>query len=81
MLHINESVNVWVLFKGSTIKPFLFFWKTRQIKIEKINLVHTAKEEGSTIYYFSVSSGDSFYRLKFNLNKLKWFLEAVEESD
>lgn len=79
MLEISEPINVWVFFKGSLIQPHYFFWKGRQIKIEKINLVHTSKEEGRTFYHFSVSSQGNFYRLKFDSNKLKWVLEAVEE--
>lgn len=81
MIEIQEPINVWVLFKGTSIEPFIFFWNGRKIQIDSINLVHSAKEEGSTVYYFSVSSLGNFYRLKFNLNKMRWFLEAVEEGD
>ena len=77
---INETINVWVLFKDSSIQPWCFFWKNRQIKIEKINLVHTSKEGSNTFYHFSVSSGGNFYRLKFDIGKLKWSLEAVDDS-
>jgi len=76
---VNEVINVWVFFKGSLIEPWCFFWKSRQIKVEKINLIHTSKEGATTCYYFSVSSGGNFYRLKFDTNKLKWFLEAIDE--
>lgn len=79
MLEISEPINVWVYFKGSQVKPFMFFWKNRSIKVDKINLVHTSKGEGTTYYYFSISSQDNFYRLKFDLKKLKWFIEGVEE--
>lgn len=79
MDEVNEAVNVWVFFKGSLIEPWCFFWRGRQIKVEKINLVHTSKEGSATCYHFSVSSSGNFYRLKFDLGKLKWTLEAVEE--
>lgn len=81
MLEIQEPINVWVFFKGNLIQPHTFFWKDRKIKIDKINLVHTSKEGASLFYHFSVSSGGNFYRLKFDTNKLKWFLEAVDEDD
>jgi hypothetical protein len=81
MLEIAEPVNVWVFFKGSSIEPWCFFWKNRQIKIDKVNLVHTSKEGSNTFYYFSLSSKGNFYRLKFDTKNLKWFLEAVDESD
>lgn len=81
MLEIQEPVNVWVLFKGTQIQPWCFFWKGRQIKIDKINLVHTSKEGVNTFYHFSISSGGNFYRLRFDVSKLKWILEAVEEEN
>ncbi len=79
MLEIQESVNVWVFFKGKLIQPYYFFWKGRQIKIDKVNLVHTSKEGATIFYHFSVSSGGNFYRLKFDTCKLNWILEMVEE--
>jgi len=57
----------------------LFFWHGRKIKIDKINLVHTSKNGSSVFYHFSVSGGGNFYRLKFDVSKMRWFLEAVEE--
>lgn len=80
-MRLNESINVWVLFKGNLIQPLVFFWKNRQIKVDKINLVHTTKTGDSLFYHFSLSSGGNFYRLKFDLKNLKWFLEEVEEGD
>lgn len=81
MLEISESVNVWVFFKGNLIQPHSFFWKGRQIKVEKVNLVHTSKDGSNIFYHFSISSGGNFYRLKFDTNKLNWMLEAVDEDD
>ncbi|OGE37389.1 hypothetical protein A3F00_02850 [Candidatus Daviesbacteria bacterium RIFCSPHIGHO2_12_FULL_37_11] len=79
MLELTEPINVWVFFKGGTLQPHTFFWKQRQIKVEKINLVHTTKNGQNLIFHFSVSSGGNFYKLAFDLESLKWFLEAVEE--
>lgn len=79
MLEISETVDVWVLFSKNHIQPFVFFWHGRQIKIDKINLVHTSKNGAWVFYHFSVSSGGNFYRLRFDANKLNWVLEAVEE--
>lgn len=81
MLEINEPVDVWVLFQKHKFEPAVFFWHGRQIKIEKINLVHTSKEGSNKFYHFSISSSGNFYRLKFDTNKLNWFLEAVDEDD
>lgn len=79
MLDIQEPINIWVLFEGNSIKPHTFFWRSRKIKIDKINLVHTSKEGANTFYHFSVSSGGNFYRLKFDVGRMRWILEEVEE--
>lgn len=79
MLEINEPVNVWVLFSKAQPQPFAFSWKGRAIKITNVNLVHTSKDGSSLYYHYSVSSGDNFYRLRFDTKNLKWSLEAVEE--
>lgn len=81
MLEILEPINVWVLFSRNLIQPYSFFWRGRQIKVEKVNLIHTSKDGINTFYHFSVTAGGNFYRLKFDTNKLSWILEAVEESD
>lgn len=79
MLEINEPVNVWVLFKGNSIEPWCFFWKKRQIKVDKINLVHTTKQGNSIKYHFSVSSGGNFYELAMQLPGCAWHLLALED--
>lgn len=79
MLEIQEPIDVWVLFRKNQIQPAVFFWHGRQIKVDKINLVHTSKEGGNLFYHFSVSSAGNFYKLKLDQRNLKWFLEAVEE--
>lgn len=81
MLEINESIDVWVFFRGSLVQPHIFFWRGRKIKIEKINLVHTSKEGSAIFYHFSVSAGGNFYKLSFDTKDIKWFLEAVEEGN
>lgn len=78
-MEIAEQINVWVLFKGSLIQPWCFFWHGRQIKIDKINLVHTSKEGSKVFYHFSCLGEGNFYRLRFDTNSLKWFLDAVEQ--
>ena len=80
MIELLEPINVWVFFKGTSIQPYLMFWKNRRIKIDSINLVHTSKEGNAVYYHFSVSAGGNFYRLRFDTKNLKWFLEQVEEN-
>ncbi len=79
MQEFNESISVWVFFNNNLIQPRSFVWHNRHIKISKVNLVHTSKIGTEVFYHFSVSSEDNFYRLKFNIHNLHWYLEAVEE--
>lgn len=79
VLELEEPINVWTLFKGNTVTPHVFFWRDRKIRIDAVNLVHTSKEGTAILYHFAVSAGGNFYRLRFDLSKMKWFLEMVEE--
>ncbi|KKQ66806.1 MAG: hypothetical protein US86_C0003G0049 [Candidatus Daviesbacteria bacterium GW2011_GWA2_38_24] len=79
MLGVNEPVNVWVYFKNKEICPHVFFWNSRQIRIDKINLIHQSRHGQTTYYHFSVSSEGNFYCLRFDATSLRWFLEMVEE--
>jgi hypothetical protein len=79
MLQINEPINVWVSFEGNLIRPLVFLWRQRRIKIDTVNLVHTSKSGASVFYHFSVSAGNNFYRLMLDSTKLKWTMEMVEE--
>ncbi|MBI2019350.1 hypothetical protein HYS95_01610 [Candidatus Daviesbacteria bacterium] len=60
------------------MKPYSFIWRGREIKIEKINLIHTSKNGACVFYHFSVSSKGNFYRLRFDTGKMSWILEAAE---
>lgn len=79
MTEFSDQINVWVFFKKGQITPHVFFWNNRRITIDKVNLIHQSRQNGSTMFHFSVSSGSSFYRLGFDTINLKWFLEATEE--
>jgi hypothetical protein len=81
MVEVLEPINVWVFFKQNLIQPYLFFWKKRAIKVDKINLAHTSKDGSSVFYHFSVSSGNNFYRLRFDSKNLKWHLEAIDSDE
>jgi hypothetical protein len=79
MFESTEPVKVLAFFNGNSFKPYIFFWRNRQIKVDSVNLVHTSRDGNKLAYHFSLSSGGNFYRLKFDPVHLEWFLEAVEE--
>ena len=81
MVEVLEPINVWVFFKKDLIQPYLFFWRDRQIKVDRVNLIHQSRDGASLFYHFSVSANQgNFYQLRFDADKMKWFIEAVEES-
>lgn len=79
MLEINEPIEVSVLFKSNFIQPACFWWRSREIKVDQINLVHATKFSSSVFYHFSISAENNFYQLKFDVANMKWILEAVED--
>jgi len=81
MIELSEPIDVWVLFRKNQIQPSVFFWKGRQIKIDKINLVHTSKNGSNLFYHFSVSGNNNYYRITFDQGRLEWILEAVDEEE
>lgn len=79
MLEVYEPINVWAYFKGKEVFPFAFFWRGRQIKVEKVNLKHSSKEGDLIYYHFSLSADGNFYRIRFDSKNLKWLMEMVDE--
>lgn len=79
MLEISEAVNVWVFFRQNRMEPYVFFWRGRKIKVDKVNLVHSSKNGATIFYHFALSANGNFYQLRFDSNKLNWILERVEE--
>jgi hypothetical protein len=76
---LSEPINVWAFFENGKLKPKIFLWRDRQIKIDSINFVHTTKHGLAPAYHFAVSARGNYYQLAFDTVELKWFLEAVEE--
>jgi hypothetical protein len=79
MTELSDPINVWAYFENGVLKPKIFLWNGRQIKIDTINFVHATRNGFSPALHFAVSSGGNFYQLAFDSVELKWFLEAVEE--
>lgn len=71
---INEKIQVLALFQDQKLKPFKFMWNNREIRIQKINLNYTTWEGRSKIYYFAVSDGSNYYKLRFDADQLTWTL-------
>lgn len=62
---------------AAKVKPLAFAWRNHKYKVSRINLVHTTREGGDVVYYFSVSDAVHYFKLKYNGAHMKWWLEEV----
>ena len=70
-----ETIEVIASFKDNGVFPHIIKWGQRRYRILKVNLVHTIKEGVVRIYFFSVSDGTNAFKLGFNTESLKWWIE------
>ncbi len=77
---INESISVDLLsnhLKGKAW-PWLVHWRGNRYMITKVGFHHTVRD-GRTLYHvFSVTDGNSFFKLQFNTDTLSWKLIEIE---
>lgn len=71
----GESVEVVASFTKNGVFPHILKWGQRRYKILKVNLVHAIKEGTVRIYFFSVSDGANAWKLGFNTESLRWWIE------
>ena len=71
---LNDPVEVTVDFCGRHVRPTSVRWAGRAYAVERVNLVHTAREGAKRIYYFSVSNNTNFMKLKLDTEMLEWRL-------
>lgn len=74
---IDEQIEVEVMFFKNRVKPVSFSLSGRVYDITTISLVHYVRQGQEKIYYFSVSDGTNFFRLRFSTDSLKWYLEEI----
>jgi hypothetical protein len=74
---IDEPIEVEVVFLKSRIIPRSFSWRSIIYRIKNLGLVHDTFIGREKVYYFSVSDGVNFFRLRLNTNSLQWRLEEM----
>lgn len=70
-----DPIELIATFTKDGLLPRVMKWGRRQYKIASVNLVHTIKEGTVRIYFFSVSDGTNAWKLGFNTENLKWWIE------
>jgi hypothetical protein len=77
LLKTQEEIEIITIFTKKGPQPHIFKWAGKRFIIEKINLIFTKKLGDDKLVYFSVTSQDNYFKLVFNTNNLKWFIEEV----
>lgn len=77
---IDESVSVTLLSNAHahTVLPYSIQWRGRSYKIQNVGLHHTVREGRVLLHMFSVTDGNTFFRLQFNTETLGWKLLEVD---
>ena len=74
---IKERIKVAAIFERGKVKPFLFSWREKKQKIKNINLIHSAYIGSSKCLFFSVSTDNGEYKIKYDTKNLTWSLEQI----
>jgi hypothetical protein len=75
-----ESIDVIATFTTKGLVPHVIKWGKHRYKITTVNLVHAIKDGAVRIYFFSVSDGANSWKLGFNTETLKWWIEDASLS-
>lgn len=77
---IDESVSVALVSNHAThtVLPYSIQWRGRSYKIQNVGLHHTVREGRVLLHMFSVTDGNTFFRLQFNTETLGWRLLEVD---
>lgn len=59
--------------------PKVIQWEGREYPVIKIGLHHTAREGRTLMHFFSVTTPNLFFRLKFNTDNLNWSVEEYSD--
>jgi len=80
MTNINRErsqVDVITVFTKDSVKPFSFKWSGKKFIVEKINLTFSKKVGLGMFFYYSITSEGNYFKLVFEANEMKWFVEEV----
>ncbi len=79
---VNESVSVAFWSNHVTRKtfPYSLYWHGRRYLITDIGFHHTYRDGRTLVHMFSVTDGNTFFKLLFNTETLEWRLLEVESS-
>lgn len=80
-MRVNEKVSVLTIFNSTTnqVLPYLLKWNQRKYIITKIGFRHKVSSGNTLHHIFSVTDGNTFFRLNLDTSNLHWTLEEVSD--
>ena len=81
---INEpvSVTLWSNHTTRKVLPYSLYWHGREYSITTVGLPHTVWEGRRLFHIFSVSDGNTFFKLVMDSETLAWkLIEVDSQSD
>jgi len=73
----KDEIEIITIFTKTGPQPHSFKWSGKYFKIEKINLIFEKKQGNDKLVNFSVTAENNYFKLVFNTNNLKWYVEEV----
>ncbi len=80
---IDESISVNLLFNHlkRSVAPTSLYWRGRRYTVTKVGLHHTTREGRTLLHIFSVTDGNTFFKLQLNTETLMWKLMEVDNGE
>jgi hypothetical protein len=79
---VDEPVSVllWSNHNTHVNVPYSLTWRGRTYKITKVGLHHTTREGRTLLHLFSVTDGNTYFKLQFDTDQLTWRLLEVDDA-
>ena len=78
---INEKVSVVLVYdrQKNNVMPYRLRWQGRDFKITKLGFHHKYRLGRTIQHIFSVTDGNTFFRLRLDTDTLQWTLEEISD--
>lgn len=78
---IKEKVGVIMIHTpdSGSIRPGKILWRGRERMVTKVGYHHKIKQGVITHHIYSVTDGNTFYRLDLDTDSLLWTLEEISD--
>lgn len=75
--NIDEQIEVDIVFLKRGVVLRSFSWGGRVYQIHELSMIHHEWRGREKVYFFSVSDGVNFFRLRFSTDNMAWWLEEM----